>query len=80
MGSLLVKQMNNPTKFHRQHRTSIELSAGDISLLEAVLDRLSRCSRHRLLLACVRIGLEHATRDPALVARYVSRATPIGAP
>jgi hypothetical protein len=31
-------------------------------------------------LACVRIGLEHATRDPALVARYVSRATPIGAP
>jgi len=49
----------------------LHLDVSDADTIEHVLDLLSRVSRHALLVACVRRGLEEFASDPQLVQRYL---------
>jgi hypothetical protein len=65
---LAMLHMTTDTKTPQTGRTSLQLHQEELEELERLLDGLSRCSRHRLLLACVRQGLRAFRNDPALVA------------
>ena len=66
-----IVNMTTDAKTPQAGRTSLQLTHEELEELERLLDTLSRCSRHRLLLACVRQGLRMFRDNPALVVEYL---------
>lgn len=56
-------------------RTALQLRVSDLRRLDTLLDKLSRCSRHGLLIAAIRCGLEEFEDRGA---EYAAKFLPAG--
>lgn len=71
---------SHATRRARPWLTSVILHAEDRAAADAILDGVTRCSRHALLVAALRFGLATFRQDPASLAAHLPARAKLAAP